>query len=152
MRANFGFGALPLSRSSRTMLRFFSCKQSHAWPHASPRRRTPFEVHAEQSDRALVSGLPNRRNIKMRIKMLIAATGIAAFATPALADFYIVQDTSTKRCTIVEQRPTTQTSVIVGGDKVYTSRTEAEGALKTTKVCEGGGTVGGPAVPAPAPR
>ena len=44
----------------------------------------------------------------MRTKLLVAATAIAAFATPALADFYIVQDTGTKRCTIVEQRPTTR--------------------------------------------
>ena len=87
----------------------------------------------------------------MRIKLIVAA-GIAAFATPALADFYIVQDTGTKRCTIVEQRPTTQTSVIVGGDRAFTSRTEAENTMKTTKVCESGGTVGGPTVPAPAPR
>ena len=88
----------------------------------------------------------------MRTKLLVAATAIAAFATPALADFYIVQDTGTKRCTIVEQRPTTQTSVIVGDCKVYTSRVEAESAMKTVKVCESGGTVGGPAVPVPAPR
>ena len=90
----------------------------------------------------------------MRCRMLVLAAGLAALATPALADFYIVQDSGTKRCSIVEQRPTTQTSVIVGDGKVYTSRTEAEGALKTVKVCETGGTVGGPAVaPAvPAPR
>ncbi len=89
----------------------------------------------------------------MRSRMLVVAAGLAAFATPALADFYIVQDSGTKRCSIVEQR-TTQTSVIVGDGKVYTSRTEAEGALRTVKVCESGGTVGGPAVvPAvPAPR
>ena len=87
----------------------------------------------------------------MRTKLLIAATAFVAFATPALADFYIVQDTATKRCTIVEQRPTTQTSVIVGNGQVYTSRTEAEGAMRTVKVCESSGTVGGPAVPAPAP-
>ena len=87
----------------------------------------------------------------MRMKLLVVATAIAGFATPALADFYIVQDTGTKRCTIVEQRPTTQTSVIVGDGKVFTSRTEAEGAMKTTKVCESGGTVGGPAVVVPPP-
>jgi hypothetical protein len=109
-------------------------------------------VRAEQSDWGLVFRKSDQRNIKMRINMLIAAAGFAAFATPAFADFYIVQDTGTKRCTIVEQRPTTQTSVIVGGDRVFTSRTEAEGALKTTKVCESGGTVGGPTVPAPVPR
>ena len=66
----------------------------------------------------------------MRCRMLVLAAGLAALATPALADFYIVQDSGTKRCSIVEQRPTTQTSVIVGDGKVYTSRTEAEGALR----------------------
>lgn len=87
----------------------------------------------------------------MRIRLLIAAAGLAAFATPSLAaEFFIVQDTTTKRCTIVEQRPTTQTTVVVGGH-AYTTRQEAEGAMKTVKVCEGGGTVGGP-VPAPPPR
>ena len=88
----------------------------------------------------------------MRNKVLIAATAVVAFATPALADFYVVQDSSTKRCSIVEQRPTTQTSVIVGDGKVYTSRTEAESAMKTVKVCESGGTVGGPAVVPATPR
>ena len=42
--------------------------------------------------------------------------------------------------------------VIVGDGKVYTSRSEAEGALKTVKVCESGGTVGGPAVVPATPR
>jgi hypothetical protein len=83
----------------------------------------------------------------MRMKLLVAVAGFAAFATPALAaEFYIVQDTATKRCTIVEQRPTTQTTVVVG-DSRYTTRQEAEGAMKTVKVCESGGTVGGPAAP-----
>lgn len=89
----------------------------------------------------------------MRTRLLIAAAGVAALVTPALAaEFYIVQDTATKRCTIVEQRPTAQTSVVVGPSGVYTSRVEAEGAMKTVKVCESGGTVGGPGVVVPAPR
>ena len=88
----------------------------------------------------------------MRTKLLIAAAGLVAFVTPALAaDYYIVQDTSTKRCSIVEQRPTTQTTTVVG-DKTYTTRTEAEGAMKTVKVCESGGTVGGPVPPPPPGR
>jgi hypothetical protein len=88
----------------------------------------------------------------MRMKLLIAAAGFAAFATPSLAaEFYIVQDTATKRCTIVEQKPTSQTTVVVGPGTTYTTRTEAEGAMKTVKVCESGGTVGGP-VPPPVSR
>jgi hypothetical protein len=88
----------------------------------------------------------------MRMKLLIAAAGLAAFATPSLAaEFFIVQDTATKRCTIVEQKPTSQTTVVVGNGTTYTTRQEAEGAMKTVKVCESGGTVGGP-VPPPLPR
>jgi hypothetical protein len=83
----------------------------------------------------------------MRMKLFAAAALVTAIATPALAaEFYVVQDSTTKRCTIVEQKPTTQTSVIVGDGRVYTSRTEAEGAMKTVKVCEGGGNVGGPVI------
>ena len=90
----------------------------------------------------------------MRIKLLVAAAAVAAYATPSLAaEFYIVQDTATKRCRIVEERPTTETTTVVGPGTVYTTRTEAEGAMRTVKVCESGGTVGGPAVvPGPAPR
>ena len=88
----------------------------------------------------------------MRMKLLIAAAGLAAFATPSLAaEFFIVQDTATKPCTIVEQKPTSQTTVVVGNGTTYTTRQEAEGAMKTVKVCESGGTVGGP-VPPPLPR
>jgi hypothetical protein len=71
----------------------------------------------------------------MRAKLL-AAAAIAAFATPALADFFVVQDTSSKRCTIVEQRPTTQTSVVVGDGKVFTTRSEAETAMRSIQVCQ----------------
>jgi hypothetical protein len=71
----------------------------------------------------------------------------ASIGGQSAAEFYIVQDTATKRCTIVEQKPTTQTTVVVGGGRTYTTRQEAEGAMKTVKVCESGGTVGGPVPP-----
>jgi hypothetical protein len=88
----------------------------------------------------------------MRMKLFVAAAGFAALATPSLAaEFYIVQDSTTKRCTIVEQKPTSQTTTVVEGGRTYTTRQEAEGAMKTVKVCETGGTVGGP-VPPPLPR
>jgi len=84
----------------------------------------------------------------MRMKLLVAAAGFAALATPSLAaEFYIVQDTATKCCTTVEQKLTSQTTVVVGDSKTFTTRQEAEGAMKTVKVCESGGTVGGPVPP-----
>jgi hypothetical protein len=71
----------------------------------------------------------------MKTKLFAAGVLIAAFATPAFADFYIVQDSGTKRCQIVSERPTTQTTVVVGNG-VYKTRTEAETGMKTVKVCE----------------
>jgi hypothetical protein len=73
----------------------------------------------------------------MKFRIALAAATIAAIATPALAQtFYVVQDTATKKCTIVEQKPTVSTMVVVGDGKVYKSRTEAEGAVKTITVCK----------------
>jgi hypothetical protein len=46
-----------------------------------------------------------------------------------------VQDTSTKKCTIVDKKPTTTTSVMVGDGKVFKTRTAAETEMKTIKVC-----------------
>ena len=63
----------------------------------------------------------------------------AALVVPAAAQatFYIVQDTTTKRCTVVKERPTTKTMVIVGNSgKVYTTEAEAQSAMRTVKVCE----------------
>jgi hypothetical protein len=58
----------------------------------------------------------------------------AAYAQTA-TEFYVVQDTSTKKCTIVDQKPTTKTTVVVGDGKVFKTRTEAETGMKTMKVC-----------------
>lgn len=57
-----------------------------------------------------------------------------AFAQTA-TEFYVVQDTSTKRCTIVDKKPTTTTMVQVG-PAGFKTRTEAETGMKTIKVCE----------------
>lgn len=74
------------------------------------------------------------------MRKLLIGSALLVFATPALADdFYIVQDMSTKRCQIVEEKPaSTTTTTTVVGDTVYKTRVEAQNALKTVKVCEGG--------------
>jgi hypothetical protein len=70
------------------------------------------------------------------MKALIAAVLVAAFATPALAadEFYVVQDVKTKKCTIVDKKPTTTETTVVGNG-VYKTRTEAETGMKSVKVC-----------------
>ncbi len=70
-------------------------------------------------------------------KLVITATAVA-LAAPAFAQsgFYIVQDTATRKCTIVNERPTVSTTTVVSpGGVTYTTRTEAEAGMKTVKVC-----------------
>ena len=45
-----------------------------------------------------------------------------------------MQDASTKKCTVVESKPTSTTTTIVDNG-IYRTRTEAETGMKTTKVC-----------------
>jgi hypothetical protein len=73
----------------------------------------------------------------MRAIVIGVAVTLATIATvSAQTTFYIVQDTNTKRCTIVQERPTVQTMTIVGGDRVFTTRAEAETAMRTVEVCK----------------
>ena len=71
----------------------------------------------------------------MKARFVLAAVLVASFAAPALADeYYVVRDTTTKKCTIVDKRPTEKTVTVVGNG-VYKTRTEAESGMKTVKVC-----------------
>jgi hypothetical protein len=75
---------------------------------------------------------------RCKMKKLIIATVAVAFSTAIAqsAEFYVVQDVKTKKCTIVDKKPTTTTeTTIVGDGKVYKTRTEAETGMKSVKVC-----------------
>ena len=70
------------------------------------------------------------------MKKLIGAAILVAFITPAHADFYIVQDAKTKKCSIVDQKPTTTTTTtVIGNGAVYKTREEATTGMKSVKVC-----------------
>jgi hypothetical protein len=66
---------------------------------------------------------------------LATALAVPAFAQSTVTEYYVVQDASTKKCTIVDKKPTTTTTVQVG-PMAFKSRTEAETGMKTIKVCE----------------
>ena len=72
-------------------------------------------------------------------KIIAAAFIVGALAAPAFAqttEFYVVQDTATKKCTIVDKKPTVTTQTIVTpAGTVYKTKTEAEAGMKTVKVC-----------------
>jgi hypothetical protein len=88
------------------------------------------------------------------MKAIFAGAALAvAFISPALADFYIVQEPTTKRCTIVEQRPAPGVGVVIG-DR-FGVRAEAETHMRTVEVCreattgERGGVIEERRVPEP---
>ena len=64
--------------------------------------------------------------------LAFAATTVAETATAA--EFYVVRDATTKKCTIVESKPTTTTTTIVDNG-IYKTKTAAETGMKTMKVC-----------------
>ena len=82
--------------------------------------------------------------------LLIGAMLVAGLSAPAFAQtsttvttspgagssYYIVQDATTKKCTVTHEKPSTSTMAVVGGDgTIYKTETEAQSAMKTTKVC-----------------
>lgn len=69
--------------------------------------------------------------------ILTASLLAAAFTMPAFADesYYVVRDATTKKCTVVNEKPTTTTTTVTSDGTVYKTKTEAENAVKTTKVC-----------------
>jgi hypothetical protein len=70
----------------------------------------------------------------------ILMIGALAFAASAVsqsanaAEFYVVRDATTKKCTIVDTKPTTTTTTIVDNG-TFKTRTEAETGMKSMKVC-----------------
>lgn len=77
----------------------------------------------------------------MKNKLGMAGAMLVGFILPATAQvpppgWYIVQDMKTKHCQIVDQKPMTKETTIVGENGVvYQTRVEAENAMKTVKVC-----------------
>ena len=85
---------------------------------------------------------------------LLTCVGILAPTTPALsAQFFIVQEAGTNRCTIVEQtgsgsvvvfgdgaygdRPPAGSGPVIVGDGAYGDRPTAEGDMRRIAVCAG---------------
>ena len=78
------------------------------------------------------------------MKKVILSAVIAFAATSALAqavvheEYYVVRDPATKRCTIVDQKPTVTATIVDHG--IFKTRSEAETGMKTmipTVICVG---------------
>ncbi len=71
-------------------------------------------------------------------KIICLATAVVALssAVPAqAAEFHVVQDTRTKKCTVVDRKPFPSTYVTLVSSETYGSQAEAEAGILTLKVC-----------------
>jgi len=78
------------------------------------------------------------------MRVVLAGAALAAFVvTPSLADYYIIQEPTTKRCRIVEERPASPGVGVVIGGVGFGVRTEAESRMRIVEECRESGTTGG---------
>jgi hypothetical protein len=76
---------------------------------------------------------------EMKMKAITVAAMIAAFVSPAFAagEYYVVQDVKTKKCTVIDKKPTDASKAFVNAaGTVYRTRPEAEIGMKSVKVCK----------------
>jgi hypothetical protein len=67
--------------------------------------------------------------------MILGGSGLCQTAKTAPA-FYVVLNSLTKNCTVVDRMPRTDTpNITVASDTIYKTRTEAETAVKTLTPC-----------------
>ena len=71
----------------------------------------------------------------MKTKLLVAGLVLIGLSSPVLADYYVVQDVKTKKCTIVEKKPTTTTTVTQVGPVAFKTREEATAGMTKEKIC-----------------
>jgi len=69
-------------------------------------------------------------------KLLLAGAALGFFISPAAADFFVVQDTSTKHCMIVEDKPSDGARAIVSGTRIYNTREDAQAAMTQAAACK----------------
>jgi len=68
-------------------------------------------------------------------KYVVAAVMLAAFTAPALAaDYYVVQDPTTKKCKIETTKPDGQSMVMIG-EAPYATKDDAKAAKAASADC-----------------
>lgn len=72
----------------------------------------------------------------MKTKLILGAFLMAALVSPASADYWIVQDQKSMKCSVVSKKPTSATKMVLAGDKVFKKRNEAREAMKGETGCK----------------
>ncbi|WP_315927257.1 hypothetical protein [Mesorhizobium sp. SP-1A] len=84
-----------------------------------------------------VGAKPVMREEIMFRKVLIATSIMAVFSVPAFAatEYWVAKDATTKKCEVVDKKPD-GTKMMDEGKKMYTSKANAEKAMKELASCK----------------
>jgi hypothetical protein len=73
----------------------------------------------------------------MNTRIVLACVLATAIASPALADFYIVQNNKTHKCSVAKNKPSEKSkTVVLVGDTGYKTKAEATTAMGTADACK----------------
>jgi hypothetical protein len=78
----------------------------------------------------------------MKTKVILACVLAVGVASPAWADFYIVQNNKTHKCSVAKSKPSekSKTVVLVGDGTAYKTKDEATTAMGSVDTCKAGAT------------
>jgi hypothetical protein len=89
-------------------------------------RREPNKYH-------LVENTHPKEERTMVTKLVVACAALGLLVSTASADYYIVQEKATKKCKVVETKPT-ETTWIQVGPASFKTQSDAEKQIKTVCV------------------
>jgi hypothetical protein len=72
----------------------------------------------------------------MKAKVFLACALAVAVASPAWADFYIVQNSKTHKCSVQGKKPSEKSKTLVLVGDTYKTKAEATTAMGTLDACK----------------
>ena len=70
----------------------------------------------------------------MKLKLAVAALALVIASPAFAAEYYVVQNAASKKCSVAAKKPTSDKVTLVG-DGAYKSRKEAQTALTAADAC-----------------
>jgi sporulation protein YlmC with PRC-barrel domain len=71
----------------------------------------------------------------MKTLFLTTAAMMLGVTAASAADWYVVQDTTTKRCNVMEQKPSAPSETVLNNGQAYSSQSSAQDAMKSMSNC-----------------
>lgn len=72
----------------------------------------------------------------MKTKVILAGVLAVGLASPALADYYVVQNSKTHKCSVAAKKPSAKSKTLVLVGDAYKTKAEATTAMEAAAECK----------------